>query len=115
MVIDDEPDIRAIARIALEVVGGMRCVEAECGDDAIAAALAERPDAVLVDLMLPGEDGVTIATRLRREAGLDHTPILLITAAAAHPESDVIDGVITKPFDPLTLAADVAAAAGWSR
>ena len=114
LVVDDEPDIRAIAQVALEVVGGLRCAEAACGNEAVAAARAERPDAVLVDLMLPGEDGVSIATRLRTEAGLAETPILLLTAAVSAPESDVIDGVLAKPFDPLTLADQIGALAGWS-
>ncbi len=113
LVVDDEPDIRAIARVAIEIVGGLRCVEADCGDAAVAAAIAERPDAVLVDLMLPGEDGLGIATRLRGEVGLTDTPIVLLTAAASAPASDMIDGVLAKPFDPLTLSSDVAAIAGW--
>lgn len=53
LVIDDEPDIRAIARLGLERAGGWTVYTAECGEGGIAVAPAEQPDAVLLDVMMP--------------------------------------------------------------
>ncbi|WP_062205506.1 response regulator [Demequina salsinemoris] len=114
LVVDDEPDLRAIARVALEVIGGLTMVEASDGDDAVAAALEEVPDAVLLDHLLPGDDGLAVAARLRALPALARTPILMMSASPTPPVSDDVDGFIPKPFAPRTLAAQVADAAGWS-
>ncbi len=113
LVIDDEPDLRAIARVALETLGGLRMLEAEDGDAAIAAVQREVPDAILLDHLLPGDDGLAVAARLRQLPALARTPILMMSAAPTPPASDDTDGFIPKPFAPRTLATQVAAAAGW--
>ena len=113
LVVDDEADIRAIARVALETIAGWRMVEAASGDEALAALEEASPDVVLLDQLLTGEDGLTVAARLRHEAGLTDVPILMMSAATTAPRSDDVDGFVPKPFNPRTLAADIAAAAGW--
>ncbi|WNM24686.1 response regulator [Demequina capsici] len=113
LVIDDEPDLRAIARVAIEVIGGWSMLEAASGDEAVAAARASRPDAVLLDHLLGGEDGLDVAARLRAEEGLGSVPILMLSASLSIPASEHVDGFLAKPFNPRTLADEVAAAAGW--
>ncbi|WP_084125272.1 response regulator [Demequina sp. NBRC 110054] len=113
LVVDDEPDLRAIARVALETIGGLRMIEAVDGDDALAAAGAETPDAILLDHLMPGDDGLTVAARLRALPSLARTPILMMSASPTPPVSDDVDGFVPKPFAPRTLAAQVATAAGW--
>lgn len=114
LVVDDEADIRAIARVALETIAGWRMIEATSGDQALAALAGGVPDAVLMDHLLTGEDGLMVAARLRQEAGLTGVPILMMSAASTAPTSDDVDGFIAKPFNPRTLAAQISAAAGWN-
>lgn len=113
LVIDDEPDLRAIARVALETLGGWTMLEAEDGDAALAVAHDTVPDAILLDHLLPGEDGVAIARRLRAVPELGGVPLLMMTASPNPPLTDDFDGFIAKPFAPRTLAAVIAERAGW--
>ncbi len=110
--VEDEPDIREVARLALETVGGFAVESCDSGADAIAKAPAFRPDLVLLDVMMPGMDGPTTFERLRRVPGLEKTPVIFMTAKAMPQEIErfkemgALD-VITKPFDPMGLADQV--------
>lgn len=116
LVVDDDEDIVAVARVSLEVVGGFEVESAGCGYDAVRAALASPPDAVLLDLMMPGTDGLTVARSLRAHPSTRHVPIVVLTARPLPPEDqarDVVDGMLSKPFDPMALPALLAASLGW--
>jgi two-component system OmpR family response regulator len=83
--------------------------EAWDSDSAMAAVEARRPDAVLLDVMLPGDDGFAVAARLRGVAGLEDLPIMLLTARADLDGSELVRrsgaaGLLTKPFNPVDLA-----------
>ncbi|GMA30024.1 response regulator [Litorihabitans aurantiacus] len=113
MVVDDDDSIREVATLALELVGGWRVTTAGDGPAAIDAVRDARPDVVLLDVMMPGMDGITTLARLREVPGAAEVPVVLMTAKAAtgeEPEWQGLDilGVIAKPFDPMTLAARVA-------
>jgi CheY-like chemotaxis protein len=112
LVVDDDPDIREVARLSLELVAGWRVSVADSGGAAIAIARREQPDVVLLDVMMPGLDGVRTAQLLAAEEPSAHIPVILLTATAPSfddPSSPVagVRGVITKPFDPMTLAVEV--------
>jgi CheY-like chemotaxis protein len=116
LVIDDETDLLEITTIALERLGGwtVRAV----GDGAAGAQLAaeEQPDAVLLDVMMPGLDGEATARLLRAQPTTRHIPIVLLSAATDLPEwADelAVRGLVAKPFDPTELAGLVRAALGW--
>jgi two-component system phosphate regulon response regulator PhoB len=109
LVIEDEEDIVELLRFNL-VKNGYRVTAALRGDDGLAAARAQVPDLILLDIMLPGLDGIEVCRELRREARTAAVPIVMLTARAE--ESDTITGLelgaddyVTKPFSPKVLVA----------
>ena len=118
LLVDDEADIREVARVSLEAVGGFAVSTAASGDEAIAKAAAERPDAILLDVMMPEMDGPTTVEGLRSQDATRAIPVILLTAKVqatdrARFEELGVVSVLAKPFDPMTLSQDVAAALGW--
>jgi len=116
--VEDEPDIQAVAKIALEAVGGFELKTCSSGDEAIAAAVAFGPDLLLLDVMMPGMDGPTTLAELRKLPGLENTPIIFMTAKVQPQEVEHFKSlgaveVIAKPFDPMGLADQVREA--WSK
>lgn len=110
LVVDDEPKVVKLTRDYLEK-DGFRVISAGDGPQALAAARRERPNLIVLDIMLPGMDGWEVCRALRKE--LD-TPIIMLTARAE--ESDQVVGLelgaddyVTKPFSPRTLVARVRA------
>ena len=119
LVVDDEPDIRAVARLSLERVGGWQVLEATGAAEALALAATERPDAVLLDVMMPVTDGLATFALLRADPRTQGIPVLLLTARAERAEharwlAAGVRGVLAKPFDPLLLPTQVAEALGWA-
>lgn len=117
LIVDDEPDIRRIARMGLSRVGGMEVVEAPGGAEALALVKEHRPDAVLLDVMMPGLDGPSTLARLRADPDTAGLPVVFLTAKAIAAEVERLRslgaaGVLTKPFDPMTLARDLRALLG---
>ena len=113
LVIEDEPDIQEMLSFNLEQEGYqvLSCDSGEKGLDLLAKNL---PDLVLLDLMLPGIDGLTICRAIRGHADTKHIPIIVLSARA--DESDRVQGLelgaddyVTKPFSPKELVARVAA------
>jgi two-component system OmpR family response regulator len=117
LIVDDEDDIRRIARLSLERVGRMQVVDVASGPEAVLAALAERPDAILLDVMMPGMDGPATLVELRARPELAAIPVLFLTAKAMSAELERLKAlgataVLTKPFDPMRLPSDVRSALG---
>lgn len=110
--VDDEPDIREIARVALGDVGGLEVVSAGSGVEGLREAASWKPDLILLDVMMPGMDGPTTLTRLRDCPDTAGIPVIFMTAKVRGHEIDHYMtlgamGVISKPFDPMTLADEV--------
>jgi CheY-like chemotaxis protein len=119
LLVDDEDDIRLVAKACLERLGGWRVQSACSGLDALEHVRAERPDAIVLDVMMPGLDGPATLARLRADPDTAEIPVLFLTAKAqasdrAELESLGVQAVLTKPFDPMTLADQIRAALGWS-
>ncbi len=119
LLVDDEPDIRQIAAMALQLGSGWTVLTASSGAQALEVAGREVPDAILLDVMMPGMDGPETLRRLREDAALRETPVLFLTAKAQpaelrHLAASGVAGVLSKPFDPLALRRDVAQALGWA-
>jgi DNA-binding response OmpR family regulator len=117
LIIDDEEDIRSIASMSLGILGGIDVVEADGGEDGISKAAVVNPDAILLDMMMPGLDGPATLAKLRENAATKNIPVIFLTARAMTSEMDKLKqmgatGVLTKPFDPTTLAAQVKAILG---
>lgn len=107
--VEDEPDIQAVAQIALETVGGFVIKICRDGHQALAEAAAFKPDLLLLDVMMPDMDGPTTLAQLHKNPELAHIPAVFMTAKVQPQEVaqlltlGAVD-VITKPFDPMTLA-----------
>jgi len=119
LVVDDEPDIREVATLALEAVGGHVVLQAASGREALAVAEAERPDAIVLDVMMPELDGPSTVVRLRERAATRDVPVVLLTAKVGAADRQRFDalgvrGVLTKPFDAMALAGELAALLGWT-
>jgi CheY-like chemotaxis protein len=113
--VDDEPDIREVAAMALELDGDMEVKTASSGPEALALIDGGfRPDAILLDVMMPDMDGPAVLAEVRARPEHATTPVVFITARAqAHELARFISlgaiGVITKPFDPMTLSIELRA------
>ncbi len=121
LIVDDEPDIREVAKMSLEAVAGWTVLSAASGAEAIELALDERPDVVLLDAMMPELDGPATLARLRareQAEGLERLPVIMLTAKTqgfgpARVAEIGAQGLIAKPFDPMKLGPQVAATLGW--
>lgn len=114
LLVEDDEDIRAVGQVALEAVGGWTVRTAESGFQAIERVQDWVPDVILMDVMMPGMDGVACFHKLRQIPALAAVPIVFLTAKVQRSEVDAYQdmgaaGVIHKPFDPMTLARDVIA------
>lgn len=114
MYIEDEPDIQAVARLALELVGGFTVKVCASGEEALREAEAFAPEMILLDVMMPGMDGPTTLKALRELPVLASVPVAFMTAKVqpaelAYYKSLGARDVIPKPFDPMTLASQVRA------
>lgn len=110
--VEDEPDIRMVAQMALEAVGGFTVIACPSGSEALAAAPTAQADLLLLDVMMPGMDGPSTLKALRALPATAGTPVIFMTAkvqaaeVAQYRELGAID-VIHKPFDPMELSAQI--------
>ena len=119
LLIDDEDDIREVAQISLEIVGGWEVLSANCGADGLAKAKDEHPDAILLDVMMPDMDGPTTFQKLQEDVDTKGIPVILLTAKVQPSDRQRFDemgiaGVIAKPFDPMVLPSEINQVLGWS-
>ncbi|MDP3534732.1 MAG: response regulator [Halomonas sp.] len=115
MYVEDDPDIRDIASMALEDVGGLTAKICESGEQALKEVGEFTPQMILLDVMMPGMDGPSTLQALRQHGYVSETTAVAFMTAKVHPEEVArykelgAIGVIAKPFDPMTLADDVRA------
>jgi CheY-like chemotaxis protein len=119
LVIDDSELVREAARVALELAG-WEATAASDGESGLALAAQEPPDGVLLDVEMPGIDGIETLRRLRAEPRTAGVPVAFLTAGADDAgERDLLlsagaEAVIAKPFQLPELADQVRAAFGWA-
>jgi CheY-like chemotaxis protein len=111
LIVDDESPIRLVCRVNLTSVG-FETVEAETGEAALEIVRTERPDLILLDIMLPGLDGWKVAEELRSAKETSEIPILFLTARSNPVDEERAYalgglGYITKPFDPGAMTEQV--------
>lgn len=119
MIVDDEPDIREIAALSLESLHGWEIVPIGSGIEAVAAAGSDPPDVILLDVMMPGQDGPATLAALRAQESTREVPVVFLTAKAQSRDRAALAdlgavGVLAKPFDPMTLGEELAALLGWT-
>lgn len=111
LVVDDEEDILELVEYNLKK-NGYRVTGVVSGEDALSAARSQSPDVIVLDLMLPGMDGLEVCKILKNDSELGHVPIIMLTAKGE--EADIVTGLelgaddyVTKPFSPRVLTARV--------
>lgn len=111
LIVDDEEDVLELVRYNLNR-GGYHIETASSGEEALTKARKRLPDLVILDLMLPGIDGLEVCRQLKRDTKTDHIPIIMLTAKGE--EADIVSGLelgaddyVTKPFSPKVLNARV--------
>jgi two-component system, OmpR family, response regulator len=110
--VEDEADIRGIAKMALEAVGGYDVLDCSSGREAIAAAPTADADLILLDVMMPGMDGPATLKALRGILATATTPVIFMTAKVQSAEIAQYRAlgaleVIAKPFDPMQVSAEI--------
>ena len=112
--VEDDDDIQAVAKLALEIVGKFTVKICSSGEEALQEAVSFAPDMILLDVMMPGMDGPTTLARLRQFPELERIPVAFMTAKVQPQEIELYKSlgavdVIAKPFDPMQLSAQVRA------
>jgi CheY-like chemotaxis protein len=120
LIVDDEDDIREVAQVCLELVGGYEVLTASSGREGVEQARGAQPDAIVLDVMMPEMDGPATLVALRADPATRAIPVLFLTARTQAAEQQRLSqlgaaAILTKPFDPLKLAQDVAAALHWEQ
>lgn len=120
LVIDDEVDIREVAKLSLQVMMDWTVTDVASGAAGIEAAIAERPDAILLDVMMPEMNGFVTRQHLAQQAETHDIPVIFLTAKLQFQNhrhySDLnVAAVLHKPFDPMELGFQIAQAAGWNK
>lgn len=116
--VEDDRSIQAVARLALETLGGFEVLSCLSGQDALDQVQGFNPDFILLDVMMPGMDGPETLSKLRELVDIEQIPVAFMTAKVQPQEVKQYRQlgareVIVKPFDPMTLAAQVRDI--WSR
>ena len=118
LIIDDEDHIREVASLSLEMTEGWEVTTADCGAAGIELARSTRPDAILLDVMMPDMDGPSTLRALRLDEATKGIAVIFLTAKVQAADRrkflDLgVQGIIAKPFDPMTLGRQIREALHW--
>jgi CheY-like chemotaxis protein len=114
LMVDDDPNIRRIAEISLKKLTPWQVRVVASGQEALDVTATDCPDLVLLDMMMPNMDGMTVLAHLKENLGATMPKVILMTAKVQAHELDEYKqlgaaGVISKPFDPMTLPSVIRA------
>lgn len=112
MFVDDDPGIRRVAELSLNKIGKYEVLLAKSGREALELLQTERPDVILLDVMMPGMEGPAVLSELQANPELASIPVIFLTAKVQKQEIENfmklgVIGVISKPFEPSQLSLDV--------
>jgi|SRR5581483_6944284 len=112
LLVEDDADIQAVGQLALEAVGGFNVQVCGSGQEALQRVDSYKPDLILLDVMMPGMDGLATLAALRLKPELVQTPVIFMTAKVqahelARYKALGARDVISKPFDPMTLSKTI--------
>ena len=118
LLIDDEVDIHKITEVGLMMEAGWELLAASSSDEGLKLVFSEQPDAILLDVMMPDRDGVATLDLIQKSPATQNIPVIFMTAKAQAADRRRFyalgaKGVITKPFDPMTLASQISGFLGW--
>ncbi|MEM6610921.1 MAG: response regulator [Cyanobacteria bacterium P01_C01_bin.72] len=118
LLIDDEETIQEVVQVGIRIETGWQVETASSGLEGINLAQKYQPDVILLDVMMPGMDGIDTLSQLKTNEKTNAIPVIFLTAKAQASEKNqfqnlgVVD-VITKPFNSITLASQIAKILGW--
>jgi len=118
LLIDDDTTIQEVVQVGIQIEAGWQVAIASSGAAGIDLAQNQQPDLILLDVMMPEMDGIETLSRLKNNNKTSAIPVIFLTAKAQAEEKNqfqklgVVD-VITKPFNSMTLASQVAKILGW--
>ncbi|HEY9628706.1 MAG TPA: response regulator [Coleofasciculaceae cyanobacterium] len=118
LIVDDEDRIREVVRVCLVKLAKWDAMTAASGVEAIQTALVEQPDAILLDISMPGMDGIETFQQLQANPQTQAIPVIFLTAKVQPVEQAEYRqlgaaGLIVKPFDPVQLAQEISQLLGW--
>jgi CheY-like chemotaxis protein len=118
LVVEDEEHLRELVQACLEDLGGWETLVAGSGQECLQVLQTERPNAILLDLSMPGMDGFAVYEILQSDPITRSIPLILLTAKVLPSDRAkfaqmAVAGVITKPIQPITLTEEVAEILGW--
>lgn len=118
LVIDDEENLCFVIKACLENIGHWEVLTALSGKEGLLLAENEHPDAILLDVMMPDVDGLTLFSSLQSNRATQKIPVILLTAKVQTVDLEQfshlkVAGIIPKPFDPLQLSQQVAEVLDW--
>ena len=119
LIIDDELDIQAVAQLALQAVAGWDVSTASSGAEGVTIARMTKPDAILLDVMMPDMDGIMTLQALQSDPNTKPIPVILMTAKTQLADRERfakmgISGFISKPFKAMHLAKQISGTLNWA-
>ena len=118
LVVDDEEHLRELVQACLEDLGGWETLVAGSGEQCLEILKTARPNAILLDISMPGMDGIAVYDRIQSDPMTRSIPVILLTAKVLPSDRAKfvqmgVTGVIAKPIQPITLTEEVAEILGW--
>ncbi|MFQ4138067.1 response regulator [Nodosilinea sp. PGN35] len=118
LVIDDEDDIREIAKVSLQTLKQWQVLTAGSGEEGVAIAAQVQPDAILLDVLMPGVDGLQTLQLLKKTPATQLIPVIMLTATGGIVSEQQYaelgaQAIMSKPFDPGLLGDQIALALHW--
>jgi CheY-like chemotaxis protein len=119
LIVDDDDRIREVVRMCLIKVAKWQTIVATSGQEAIATAAAEQPDAILLDVSMPGMNGIETLQQLQQQPLTSTIPVIFLTAKVQrteqlHYQQLGVAGTIVKPFDPLQISVEICRLLKWN-
>ncbi len=119
LIVDDEERLREVIRMCLIKLAKWDVIIATSGQEAIQTAIDNQPDAILLDVSMPGMDGIETLRQLQQNPLTASIPTIFLTAKVQpseqlHYQKLGVAGLIAKPFDPLKISIEISRLLGWS-
>jgi CheY-like chemotaxis protein len=120
LIVDDDYAVRTTIQFALEATTDWEILTAASGTECLYLAETKPPDLILLDMMMPDLDGMTVLRQLRAKSSTDNIPVILLTAKTLIKEKEKLQdlnvtGVISKPFNAVNLAEQICLLMDWSQ
>ncbi|WP_293340905.1 response regulator [Microcoleus sp. CAWBG58] len=118
LVVDDQEHLRELVQACLEDLGGWETLVAGSGEECLQIVQTQKPSAILLDVSMPGMDGIAVYDRLQSDPKTRSIPVILLTAKVLPSDRAKfaemgVTGVIAKPIQPTSLTVEVAEILGW--